>query len=727
MDLNGDKALNSASADRLGFAATAEAIAAALLRQPAVDGLVVGIEGRWGSGKSSLVNMTVEMLRKVGKENCPEVVEFRPWLIGDRDSLLLALFTELAIAVDAIEEAAGDAVGRRRRQLGETSKKVAGFATKLGGLGALAKAAGVAIPGAGLVGEGLEALANAAKGLDGQRSIAAEKAELRERLRDLPRPIVITIDDVDRLEPNEVVEILRLVRSVADFPNVTYVLCYDPSIISHSIEVAARVENGRAYIEKIVQVAIGVPRPEAFDLRRWFNDEIAALPHSYDEAGDWKARLAAVIDIEGNQYLTTPRHVVRCLDGIRFFWGALQDQVDLGDLTWLHLVKVGNPELYGWVERYLPEVAAQMSDIAGITDQEMKDARKRLNSALRADGVKFKNARFRLSEFLPGISDGVIYGEGDANGVHERVSREDIARSVRDFRLASPDHYRLYFAVQQPRNAPKQQDIAEFASALDKSAAAAVELLKNWQNHVLSVGATKSVVILSRVVSAAGKLVGPQRAGTLIVVLGETLDDLAGAGPDGLGDPIAWLEGRRALRMLLPTLGPRRDEVVSRMFRGKALDWLTTIFRSETFAHGRVEGERRGEAMLSSDELDRITEIMIDRYRKLKLPQWKALRRPGSALFAWLQSGDVEGVKAMIAAKSKSDSGFLSLLEIMSGRVSSSTRGRYSVLNASSVVHFLDYDEARARTQTLAESATPPTLRRRAEALLQQFAEGEHR
>ena len=58
MDLSGDKALESAADDRLGFAATAEAIAAAALRQTIVDGLVIGIEGRWGSGKSSLLNMT---------------------------------------------------------------------------------------------------------------------------------------------------------------------------------------------------------------------------------------------------------------------------------------------------------------------------------------------------------------------------------------------------------------------------------------------------------------------------------------------------------------------------------------------------------------------------------------------------------------------------------------------------------------------------------------------
>jgi len=312
-DLSGDKALVDTAGDRLGFAATANAIAATLVRQQVVDGLVIGIEGRWGSGKSSLVNMTVTALRSVESDTAPEIIEFKPWLIGDRNGLLLALFTELAIAVDAIEEGAGDPVGRRRRELGEAGKKIVGFAAQLGGLGTLAKVAGTVFPGVSLAGDAIEALAKAAKGWDGQRSLASEKAELRERLNLLPRRIVVTIDDVDRLEPSEVVEILRLVRSVADFPNVIYVLCYDPGIVAQSIQAAAQVADGRAYIEKIVQIAVSVPKPEAFDLRRWFGEEIAALPQGSNEVGAWRSQLSAVVDIEGGRYLSTPRHVVRCL------------------------------------------------------------------------------------------------------------------------------------------------------------------------------------------------------------------------------------------------------------------------------------------------------------------------------------------------------------------------------------------------------------------------------
>jgi hypothetical protein len=231
--------------------------------------------------------------------------------------------------------------------------------------------------------------------------------------------------------------------------------------------------------------------------------------------------------------------------------------------------------------------------------------------------------------------------------------------------------------------------------------------------------------MLSRVINASGPLIGPERAQNLLVAMADRLDEFVRSRPDGLGDPQSWIEGRHALRTLLPRLGSRREEALSSMFRGRALDWLTTILRGETFAHGRVEGQRRGKTLLESDELDRVSAAMVERYRHLKLTKWKTLRRPVSALFAWYQAGDPEGVKAMLEAQSKTDSGFLAVLELMSGRVSSSSRGDYRALNASTLCYFMDYDQARKKTEALAKGARSQAMRNRAMALLQQFKDGE--
>jgi len=56
---------------------------------------------------------------------------------------------------------------------------------------------------------------------------------------------VVTIDDIDRLEPRELGELLRLVRSVAHFPSLSYLLCYDTTILKHVVEKATGVAPAR--------------------------------------------------------------------------------------------------------------------------------------------------------------------------------------------------------------------------------------------------------------------------------------------------------------------------------------------------------------------------------------------------------------------------------------------------------------------------------------------------
>ena len=113
--------------------------------------------------------------------------------------------------------------------------------------------------------------------LDRAKPLPQVKGDLIEGLRELNRRIVVIIDDLDRLEPHEAVEIMRLIKAVADFLNILYVLCYDPEILADSLKCILSVDNGAAYLEKIVQVRFKVPQPEAFDLRRWFLEECLAF------------------------------------------------------------------------------------------------------------------------------------------------------------------------------------------------------------------------------------------------------------------------------------------------------------------------------------------------------------------------------------------------------------------------------------------------------------------
>lgn len=722
--IQGDRALDADGEDMLGFKPTADLLAEALAVGTSSDGLVVGITGRWGAGKSSLINLTKAALCRREDANRPHVIEFKPWLIGERDALLQAMFAELVAGIDQIRRESGDWTGVTIRKAQRAATAVREFAGLLDGAGKVVKASSASIPHIGwLIGMAQDFFQSAAK--DKPKSLAASKKKVGKRLNQLNRALVVVIDDVDRLEPLEIVELLRLVRSVADFPNITYVLSYDHDIVAHAVEVAAQVSEGHAYIEKIVQITVPVPHPEAFDLRRWFERELKGMKIAVGD--DVERRIFDIIDKEGGRYLVTPRDVVRTLDSIRFHWAVLDGKVDLTDFIWLQFVKVGNPALFEWIAVYLTEMSAKASGRASIPDvQKVKD-RASLDDALARDGMAFGDICGRLADHLPGIAS---YHRDSQGGIYEEVQQVEMDRAIVAGRLSSPDHYRLYFALAQPTNAPQLSNFADLASAIGESDVRAAALLRQWQSQRLTSGVTRAEVMLDRLAAQGLAELTPMKAKHLLMAYANVMDELAGQSVNDFGGPDVWRRAMRSMPTLLDALGDTREASIRRMFaEGEALSWLTSIFRQETFAHGRHGDRPNSDRLLLPNELDLVTEVMLDRYRLMTFDDIKGHLQPLSILFAWQQGGDEDGPRNLLAAEVAGDEGLVSTLEHLSGRVQTTTplaEREIVTLSRSNIASLVDYESARERITRLAESAQDSALREKARVLLASFRRGDH-
>ena len=92
-DFNCDRPIHAADQDRLSFSAIADKLAVSVLSAGASEGLVIGIEGSWGSGKSSILNLLCSNIEK-GAQNAT-VIRFDPWVVGDRDNMIAALMAKL--------------------------------------------------------------------------------------------------------------------------------------------------------------------------------------------------------------------------------------------------------------------------------------------------------------------------------------------------------------------------------------------------------------------------------------------------------------------------------------------------------------------------------------------------------------------------------------------------------------------------------------------------------
>lgn len=712
---HGDRPIDGPVDDRLGFQLTADRLAKTIARQTPRQGLVVGIEGIWGSGKSSLLNLTLRSLEGMGDGHRPAVVRFQPWLIGDRDALLTALFADLARAIEDLDPPKGArGFARKADKLAETIRT---FGAGLSGLGKATRLASLFIPGAGFAADVVDAIVDASNSLSTATSLADQKDTIAASLSQIGRHVIIAIDDIDRLDPGEALEVLRLIRSVADFPSITYLLCYDDRVLSRSIEKAARVPDGRAFLEKIIQIVVPVPIPEAFDLRNWFRRDLEGFATVSNN--EQQQHLEYAIDVEGARRLTTPRVVVRALNSLRFSWPALQNEVDLGDLVWLHLVRASNLRLYRWIEDYCGNWAFTQSGLATVSEEEKSRSLISLEKLLKADRTNYAEAQHSLAEYLPGLS--YVLGD-DKPKLFESGTKEQLQRLIDGRRLGSPDHYRLYFALSAPANAPKQAEFAAFWAAANQSKEAVETIIARWINTPYSVQSSLAELMLDRLQSDQSASLSSTAAKRIMLALADVAD-LGSADHGPWGRPGIWGEAKKLLGRLLPLVGDRASTVQAMFRRGSSLGWLTQMLRDQMFAHGMVAGQSaRGGALLEIEEVVTARREMLARYKALSINQLLNLPQPLNTMFAWYQAGDENGPRALLANSTQEDTSFLSVLEQLS-TVSHTSDGDRRVLSRDNLRYFLDYEETKSRVGRIASSRASKN-RERAKRILLSFDDG---
>jgi len=336
MTLVGDNPIREPSEDRLGRAHLAASFAQQILRTDVSEGLVVGVVGPWGSGKTSFVNL---MRHRLESEDVP-VLDFNPWLFSGSEHLVQAFFSQLKTHFRTVPGLA---------RIGTMLYKYGDHVSAVPFVGPWAARAKLVI-----------------KLLWRQRQdspIEAARNKISKKLKQRTRPIIVVLDDLDRLTTSEIRDIFRLVRLTASFPNVVYVLAFDRYQIERALSLDDSVPPlddpaGRAYLEKIVQVVLNLPEISQEVLL----DELAA---ALDRT------LSGVADLElpdehrwGDVLIHIIRPLVKNVRDVRRYCASVRGTVTgiagdicLPDILALEAVRI-----------FLPDVFTQLLDHAdGIT------------------------------------------------------------------------------------------------------------------------------------------------------------------------------------------------------------------------------------------------------------------------------------------------------------------------------------------------------------------------
>jgi hypothetical protein len=300
------------------------------------ESAVLALIGDWGSGKSSVLEM---LRRSLGDPWL--VATFNPWTYPDPATLQRGFFNELAAELPSED------------RLGNARAKVGDFARAISPLGGLASVVGLQLENP------LKAVGDL---LAGDTSASAAKHAADDALRRSGRPVLMVVDDLDRLTPDELLEVLKLVRLVGRLPHVYYLLSYDERTL---LDVLRRTSvtgddeaRARAYMEKIVQVRLDMPT-----LR--FAQRSALLEAGLEQVGSQvdlqlseedQRRLGEIYFSVLDRRLATPRAVNRFLGQIQAFYPLLHGEVDFVDFFLVTWLRTQEPGVYRMLQSHRDEV-----------------------------------------------------------------------------------------------------------------------------------------------------------------------------------------------------------------------------------------------------------------------------------------------------------------------------------------------------------------------------------
>lgn len=322
-----DSPLTKISQDKLGREPIVQLVVDSINEVVSADHpcIVYGIYGKWGEGKSSFMSFIKEKLQNQGESDGINIVEFNPWLVCNDDSLLREFFKSIVKdATDGVKEAF------------KKYAPLAIFASKT--------IVNAFLPGVG------SSLAN---GIDWAKQALDESesnlAELKEKVSDAivesNRHLLVMIDDVDRLDKEELHTMMRVIRQVADFKNTIYIIGMDVDMVAKSISSYyghGAWHDGMKFIDKIVQVPIVLPQIPQFTLTQIVRENLGMVLNKIVKESEIDNIVKAILP-----FINTCRDIKRYCNQLSFVLPHMKDEVNIYDLCVLEAIKMADPKAYG--------------------------------------------------------------------------------------------------------------------------------------------------------------------------------------------------------------------------------------------------------------------------------------------------------------------------------------------------------------------------------------------
>lgn len=352
-----DLPIRNSQEDQYDFTSVAQKIVQHLLTNAKPESYVIGVTGRWGSGKTSMLNLIEEQIKIQQTTDEPVIVfNFSPWRVLDRNTMLSNF---LLLLIEKVYEEA-ESVELIKRKIGDTFDNVKKYALAIQRFNTRISPIVQELIEAGIpfVEKASDTVSKITKVLADDPSppnIDDLYKKAHDTLLEIKIPIVVIIDDLDRLSPSEIIDTLTLVRSTAQLPYITFLTSYDPLKIEEAIEQKLNT-NGLEYIEKFIQMQLSVPQAARSIIQTQTSkkiDEIMIINTRYRETiENWEFKFASEVV---NQYIDlgaikTPRDSYRLLNIINLNGIKQNSFNNFESFLKFSAIQLKYTKLFRWIE-----------------------------------------------------------------------------------------------------------------------------------------------------------------------------------------------------------------------------------------------------------------------------------------------------------------------------------------------------------------------------------------
>ena len=384
--------------DTLETGAYAETLAAFI--KECETPLTIGVQGEWGSGKTSLLNMIKENIeqdeRSSGRKKVKGADEYKciwinTWehsLLKDPEQCLLSIIEEI---IDEIAKVDGsyNTANRAKAALSAVA------------LGAVRVGASMTM---GLKGSQVadELLGNAPAG--------NTVKQLRKSLLDIIETIVgrkendvsrfvIFVDDLDRLDPSIAVMVLELLKNIFSIEKCVFVLAIDYQVVVKGLKgkfgepTADNEWEFRAFFDKIIQLPFMMPIAD-YNLQKYITSHLIGIDYF---AKSEKKGIGNVENLVKYTLGHNPRAMKRLFNSLSLLKMQNITYLDKDDILKnlifaLVCCQISYPKIYGLLVRQ-PDFTAWDSDfvnkLTGGSHEENTECQKALNRAMDAHPEDF--------------------------------------------------------------------------------------------------------------------------------------------------------------------------------------------------------------------------------------------------------------------------------------------------------------------------------------------------